>query len=1840
MSRLSTIVRRLFTVAAEQRSAARPSSVDSDEISKFARASYDWWNPSGQFAMLHKMNGPRMEYIRAMVDRHLPANETRPAFRPLEGLKVLDVGCGGGLLSESLSRLGAAVTGIDAAPENVAMAAWHSKSDPFLNQPNYIATTAEDLLADVGEGSFDVVCALEIVEHVKDAKDFIGTCVGLVKPGGLAMVSTINRTPAARVFTVYMAENVLSWVPKGTHDPAKYVTPSELTNYIEQAGAKMVDTTGIGLEVKRRLDRGLRELVFADTMHPDATDGVAEVQMGDVDSSEWGVVEAEEAEARRGRPTTLAGMMPPQPRANGRSQQNGGGGGDGDPLGALGSDNRESLAHAADDEDDRARPVIHLRSNGARDALRDHGGGNKRASSLFDITIDEMELAEAPQILIQQAMEDLEALREDVTRYTGRGLDGPGSDARNRKVEELLVAIARETSLYDQFVNASSSKLLTLENILSDIGSDNGLHAADDIVSISPRGPPTDTMSDGSNRHPKPVSPLRSRRTSISSLESGPSKNNSLGTGPEMGASVAGGAVVVPPGPHDVFRWTHLRALSDSLLSDSMTQKVGMPTVFTVSGCIVVGTSRSMLLVYDFTQSLQVILGEFSIAAEYGAVTSVAISPNHHRIVCGYAQGVITIWDIRKKAIVRQISPQPRTRTAGAKDGHLRGAAIIHIAFINGNSEVVSADNEVPVSSGSRLFIIRVRDQGVQDKKAELDFIFSGEWMGTEVIVSLQWMNDQGSDQVEVASPLTWSDRVTALVRSGNFKDAIVMATGFFSGDIHRAAIGIPSDTATRHRILGEYIGSLLLTYVSMCLSNIEQTLVDIEDDRDVLIDLVKTCLETCTTIDRLDLLFGEIYDRLHTVNHHDILFEALEPYILQERITALANPAIFQALVIHYRDKMWLDRIEQIIIHLDPSTMDLHLVLSVCREFGLFSALIYIYNRTIKDFVTPIVDLLQMIETSLTASPDAIENASAIPLQSRCYSLYVYLAYVLTGKAFPTGSLTRKESLRAKSDIYNFLFSSSHTSWPPDDSGGGTELTMGYAPYPYVRLLFRYDASELLKVLSLAFNEPSLDGDIRVRDGFAADGKVRFADQYSAMNRQSILDSLLMICESEPPPGVSQTHLVAVYTFLARMYAKHTSSLSYPDDLLDKVFDTLTAVDDPASHDDRQLVLLGLLPLYEEEKSEYVGLLAKWEAAGFWRLCEYVHREGRQYERVLECYIRDPTRKRECFRCLRELLTTEELTYAETCKVKDSFMRNLRELVEIDPRETAVLVMGVFPGENMEVIAALEATPTHLFLYLGGLLEEPRDPRKKNVATYSPVLAKRLPGPLIQRYIEMLCDFEPARVHSYLVSLGEQFDREPYNVEEVLAICRRKDIVPAALWLLERTGSYSAAVDMVTSIMEDRLSKCHDIVAENADRIDVEPPIRAKLRAYFAEARESLAQGIGLCRRSLRKVEKDDRDTLWFRLVDLLIKRKTALASLLPAGSPTTGGLDDDFDNDAPPPTDGPDESEQALEHNNLRPLPTLFFTALSRLSRQLLDDVVGQVSAPTVLRRILRVTPARARFGEHRRLVFGMLSAHHHERELLLAAGRSLSRDVHMSSAKARRGRLRAVRSESGLCGVCRTGMLRKEEEGGDRCVLFRCRHVFHAKCLEGAIEAAIVVSGRVMGVTVSAVEGAKGLGWCLVCEAQHRNGVNAHKRKVLALLSKQKGKTVTDLADPEAINLTEALSKRLQSISAMYETIAHNRGIDIFEALKEPRLDHDADRIEMNDSTLLDEDDYDDNVGGGGYLDDLSPVRHGSGDLGGNSGLGPVLPILPEAVLSLTKQDSVRLELRPPPMIQPRS
>lgn len=214
------------------------NTVDSEEVAKFEAMAAEWWDPNGKFKPLHMLNPTRLDYIISQISAEFDRDPAAEA--PFAGLRILDIGCGGGLLCEPMARLGAEVVGADPAERNIPVARLHAEQSGLTI--DYRQTTAEALAA--ASEQFDIVLNMEVIEHVADPPAYLAACHSLLKPGGLMICSTLNRNPKSYLMAIIGAEHVMRWLPKGTHDWQKFITPDELFVLLEGAGLEPVDRKG------------------------------------------------------------------------------------------------------------------------------------------------------------------------------------------------------------------------------------------------------------------------------------------------------------------------------------------------------------------------------------------------------------------------------------------------------------------------------------------------------------------------------------------------------------------------------------------------------------------------------------------------------------------------------------------------------------------------------------------------------------------------------------------------------------------------------------------------------------------------------------------------------------------------------------------------------------------------------------------------------------------------------------------------------------------------------------------------------------------------------------------------------------------------------------------------------------------------------------------------------------------------------------------------------------------------------------------------------------------------------------------------------------------------------------------------------------------------------------------------------------------------------------------------------------------------------------------------------------------------------------------------------------
>ncbi|CAO3692358.1 unnamed protein product [Umbelopsis ramanniana] len=613
-----------------------------------------------------------------------------------------------------------------------------------------------------------------------------------------------------------------------------------------------------------------------------------------------------------------------------------------------------------------------------------------------------------------------------------------------------------------------------------------------------------------------------------------------------------------------------------------------------------------------------------------------------------------------------------------------------------------------------------------------------------------------GVDHIFIGTLLSWADRIIALVQSGDFLEGIALATSFYIGKSTQTVLGLPEDEHARHQIVGDKLLELLnasLNYTFSSTRTYEGMVDEMSGGGSVLFhDLALGCTEACIRMNNQDFLFDVAYERFADAGVKGVFLEVLEPYVLQNELCDFP-PAIMKDLVAHYSHKRYFTRLENIIWHVNPQCLDIDQVISTCQREGLYSAMIFVWNRSMNDYVSPVVELLKVIRMVLKAeNSNTVETAGAeyfLRLHSTASNsfptvadvasatikaesmregaehIFNYLKSILTGRLYPDNTpLPSQESNVARSAVYSFIFSGRCVVWPrmggkliltAEGGDGSSEPT-----YPYLRLLLRFNAVKFLDALEVAFEDPWLNGsDDMLSSGFDDEmpGKV--------VSRQIIINTLLDVIggANSPPaprpnpiPSISAStvkssgsdlngilhnnrsakatpqhqNLIYLYIFISRNLHKYTTFILLPPTILHRILRTLAEEHDAATQDAREQAVQNLLTVYTPTEADQMVLL--YEEAGFCQVLENIYRRDSKYRKLVETYIKDTKRFATLFDSIEELIDVKsKLTDRQKADVRQAVLLRIPRLVEIDGQKTAELVQRYFGGDHEDMLRRLE---------------------------------------------------------------------------------------------------------------------------------------------------------------------------------------------------------------------------------------------------------------------------------------------------------------------------------------------------------------------------------------------------------------------------------------------------------------------------------------------------------------------------------------------------------------------
>lgn len=877
-----------------------------------------------------------------------------------------------------------------------------------------------------------------------------------------------------------------------------------------------------------------------------------------------------------------------------------------------------------------------------------------------------------------------------------------------------------------------------------------------------------------------------------------------------------------------------------------------------------------------------------------------------------------------------------------------------------------------------------------------------------------------GYNDLTVGTLSNWADRLMALMEAGDHIAAIGLATDYYAGGANNVTVGLPDDDKTRHSTVRERL-------LAMISASLDYTFSQHDESRDArLRELATVCFDACIRMDETDYLFGRVFDMFEEVGEDSIFISTLEPYVLDGDIKSIP-PEIVKSMVSHFISENQAARLEELLCRLDPHSFDLDEMTMLCKQHGLYDALIFIWSQGIGDFVTPLIDLLTLVKMLQDDFEDD-ELREDNPYFESAMKVYPYLAYSLTSRKYPTGQLMDDEDAsHAKVDLYEYLLSGRPAAWQGSKAVFRTTNNARQEPaFPYLVLLLQFDASNVMSMLNEAFEDPFLNPpeEDSGLNGAAQVNGISTRPGYK-MTRQHIVSIMLDVMKQGE---FDAEQIIYLDMFIARSLPKYPGQLVLSGSLLNTVLRQLCAPPSDELRDDCQLSVEYLLSAHHPP--DVTVLIQDLRRARFYRVLKSVYRNARMDSELVETYFDDPNDKDGVFDCIAYCLRASTgLTEKQVHGVKDIISAHFKDLVEINAIMTARTLAACAFDQVQQCVDDIEDSHVQ-FVFLRSLLE-PALLRDETASQYAALPQEQQAG-FTEQYVQLMCSEDPHHVADYV----DVLPTGNLKLDNVLPSMEKSGVVDAAVVLLARDGLAKDAMDRLVTHLEKIQQALTDLI--NAASESPDPEGTQEASSDLLEQIEKYTKvGIWLCqgqsanteRRPRRRtnspwdVKEDDLDLdeyLWLNLIDIVVQLTKNASQALK-----------DYD-------DHPTEtSDTALDSSRLS-------TALRTNVQQTFTALLAATSTPSIkgtndsqarsrtqdhmsFLRILRAFLTRAAntapsLADLRAVLSDILSAYTFEQGVLSLANELLGSDVFAEIQEANELRQRGWRPRTQVCELCK--------------------------------------------------------------------------------------------------------------------------------------------------------------------------------------------------------------------------
>ncbi|KAL8726672.1 MAG: hypothetical protein Q9181_005953 [Wetmoreana brouardii] len=891
-----------------------------------------------------------------------------------------------------------------------------------------------------------------------------------------------------------------------------------------------------------------------------------------------------------------------------------------------------------------------------------------------------------------------------------------------------------------------------------------------------------------------------------------------------------------------------------------------------------------------------------------------------------------------------------------------------------------------------------------------------------------------GFNEVTFGQLSNWADRLLALVEEGNHIRAIELATSYYTGEADKVSVGLPEDDSSRHgivrgKLLDLVSASLRYTFGKRDSPELQPlSLAQFQD-------LARVCICACISIDDTEYLFEDVYTWFSENNYRgicpeadtrDIFLDTLESYIMNDDV-GVVPPTVIKDLVSYYMaNGRSQSRLEEILCHLDPKTMDIDQITGLCKRDHLYDALLYVWNQALEDYTTILNDLLNLAGARPNSSADMEPSAQARNISSAS-KMFPYLSYILTSRIYPTGkTMDERRATLAKAEIYHFFFSGSSSGIPNGAYAVQSSKRYIDSSFPNLQKVLDFDAPSFLSMLNEAFEDSFLNG---AHDDITKETSSQLTDAQKfglSVNRQWIVCILLELMVA---PRYEPEDTVYLNMFIARNLPKFPQYVLMPGHLLHRVLIGLCEypVDDVA--EDCQLSVEYLLSVYQPpDVQSLVPLLSK---AGFFRVLRSIFRSENEYAKLVQtCFDEGPTNGNLVFECVTESLRTDAgLSEKQADDVREVIRKNADRFVDRDVKEAAATIEKYSPSLHGVMLKALDdaSDDERQLSYLQTIL----DPSEESIGGDRPSL-KNHNKTFVELYVRLLCEHDPLHVAEYV----ERLKTGDLRLEEVMPSLESSGVIDAAVVLMAREGEVRAAMDRLTQHLDALEAALLGLLDAAADSPDVANTSEA-VHDLVGSIQKFTRIGIWLCQgetrsaqqrksklKQVRRAKEEDEElsineTLWLDLIDAVVKAAKQVTEIL---QPYPDSTEPDDRDGGEKPQEQPFNTSKII--GELRTIVQEAFTALlSATSGPRANESLGaDVSFLRILRAFLsRASVSSPSLSNLRSVLSSIFSAYSYEERLLGLANRLLDKDLFIHVAEAETLRRRGWRPLGQVCEGC---------------------------------------------------------------------------------------------------------------------------------------------------------------------------------------------------------------------------